>query len=99
MFRFVLDLFSPSEARIAENISGILDVLSTAPFEELSIIQLMDAVKEKLGKELLGFGYLYPLLLQLEREGKITSRWENPIKSTFSKKPRRRLYRLASSLN
>jgi DNA-binding PadR family transcriptional regulator len=62
---------------------SIVAALRAAPGSGLSATQLLDATG-------LWSGALYPALLRLERDGRITSAWVDGVY------PRRRLYHLAA---
>jgi hypothetical protein len=70
-------------------------ILTAMDERELTPHQIINQMKETFGKE--GQFYIstfYPCLIQLEREGSITSRWAWPTPLPF---PRRRLYKISAT--
>lgn len=57
---------------------------------------IADQLSESDPRRLLGHGTLYKALARLEREGLLTSRWEE-IDASVEGRPRRRLYRVTAS--
>lgn len=68
--------------------------------EEFHGFLLAKEIQEKQEARLLtAHGTLYKALERLEREGLLTSRWENPQKAADAGHLRRRLYRLTAAGN
>jgi PadR family transcriptional regulator, regulatory protein PadR len=75
--------------RLTDPTSRVLNELASPPGREWYGLELCKATK-------LSSGSLYPLLARLEREGWVSSRWEDPARQEAEHRPRRRYYSLTA---
>lgn len=60
--------------------------------------QIAKEIKDREGARLLtGYGTLYRALERLEKQGFLSSRWEDPLAAAEQNRPRRRFYKLTGA--
>jgi hypothetical protein len=83
----------PSEISIL----GVAMDLNRHGTDEFYGFQIAQTIEERGEKRYLtGYGTLYRALERLEKQGFLTSWWEDPDVAVKQKRPRRRLYKLTS---
>jgi PadR family transcriptional regulator PadR len=75
--------------RLTDATTRVLRELASPPGTEWYGLELCKATR-------LSSGSLYPILARLEKEGWVSSRWEDPQRQETEHRPRRRYYSLTA---